>query len=83
MRFGQLNSPEMVNIFSVQVWEACLYGILETLISKLNKITKINYFFTFRPMKLIEKKEDIFALKTTKNMLFMGCRNHNVIPMHI
>lgn len=38
---------------------------------------------TDQPMKLIEKKEDIFALKTTKNMLFMGCRNHNVIPMHI
>jgi WD40 repeat protein len=36
---------------------------------------------TDQPIELVEKKEDIFALKTTKNMMFMGCRNHSIIPM--
>lgn len=36
---------------------------------------------TDQPIELVEKKEDIFALKSTKNMMFMGCRNHSIVPM--
>jgi len=36
---------------------------------------------TDTPLELVEKHMDIFSLKTTDNMLFMGCRNHSIIPM--
>jgi len=26
---------------------------------------------------------DIFSLKATDNLLYMGCRNHNIIPMSL
>ena len=32
-------------------------------------------------MEVIEKREDIFALKSTQKKLFMGCRNHSIVPM--
>jgi WD40 repeat protein len=32
------------------------------------------------PVDLIEKHQDIFSLKATSNFLFMGCRNHSIIP---
>ena len=36
---------------------------------------------TASPIELIEKQMDIFALKATSKQLFMGCRNHSIIPM--
>jgi len=36
---------------------------------------------TDTPVEVIEKREDIFALKSTQKKLFMGCRNHSIVPM--
>lgn len=36
---------------------------------------------TDSPIEVIEKREDIFALKSTQKTLFMGCRNHSIVPM--
>lgn len=36
---------------------------------------------TDSPMELIEKHMDIFALKATQSHLFLGCRNHSIIPV--
>ena len=38
-------------------------------------------YLLHRPTELIEKTMDIFAIKTTKNNIFLGCRNHSVIPI--
>ena len=36
---------------------------------------------TSTPIELIEKAMDIFSLKATKTHMFMGCRNHSIVPM--
>jgi WD40 repeat protein len=36
---------------------------------------------TQAPIELIEKHKDVFALKTTDSQLFMGCRDHSIVPM--
>ncbi len=59
--------------------EACLSGISETPTRKLLLIYIL--FVIIRPIELIEKQQDIFALKSTQKQLFMGCRGHSIVPM--
>lgn len=33
------------------------------------------------PVEKIEERQDIFCLKSTQNMLYLGCRNHSIIPV--
>ena len=36
---------------------------------------------TQAPIELIEKHKDVFALKTTSSQLFLGCRDHSIVPV--
>jgi len=36
---------------------------------------------TEQPLEWIEKHMDVFSLKSTKSHLFLGCRNHSIIPV--
>lgn len=36
---------------------------------------------TSSPIELIEKAMDVFSLQITRSHLFMGCRNHSIVPV--
>lgn len=54
-------------------------GTFEILTGKFFLFSLPNHFYS--PIELIEKHMDIFSLKSTEKQLFMGCRNHSIVPM--
>jgi hypothetical protein len=70
----------MANICFQQAKVACSSGTFEI---PIRKFFLLSLFIKniYSPIELIEKHMDIFSLKSTEKQLFMGCRNHSIVPM--